>query len=91
MNYQVKKETFSREVRAEKKPGKQLNGKFIRIVYKVPNFDMILEPHKKKGGFKKAFSEFKRDWLDTEKIKVLDNGFIVFTPKIFEGEKALYD
>lgn len=91
LNYQVKKETFSREVRAEKKTRKQLHGKFIRIVYKVPNFDMILDPHKKKGGFKKAFSEFKRDWLDTEKIKVLDNGFIVFKPKIFEEEKALYD
>ncbi|RJP29172.1 MAG: TaqI family restriction endonuclease [Candidatus Omnitrophota bacterium] len=91
LNYQVKKETFSREVRAEKKPKKQLYGKFIKIVYKVPNFDMLLDPNKKKGGFKKAYSEFKADWLDTGKIKILKNGFTVFTPTIFEEEKALYD
>lgn len=91
LNYQVKKETFSREVRAEKKPKKQLDGEFIKIVYKVPGFDMILDPHKKKGGFRKAFSEFKRDWLDTGLIKVLKNGFTVFTPKIFEKKKSEYD
>lgn len=89
INYQVKKETFSREVRAEKKAKKQLDGKFIRIVYKVPNFDMILNPYKKKGELRKAFSEFKRDWLDTGRIKVLKNGFTIFTPRIFEEEKAL--
>jgi hypothetical protein len=91
LNYQVKKETFSREVRAEKKAKKQLDGKSIKIVYKVPNFDMILDPHKKKGGFKKAFSEFKKDWLDTGKIKILKNGFTIFTPKIFSEEKGRYD
>ena len=91
LNYPVKKETFSREVRVEKKPKKQLDGKFIKIVYKVPNFDMLLEPNKKSGGFKKAYSEFKAEWLDTGKIKILNNGFTVFTPKIFEEEKAFYD
>ncbi len=48
LNYQVKKETFSREVRAEKKPKKHLEGKFIKIVYKVPNFDMLLDPKKER-------------------------------------------
>lgn len=91
LNYQVKKETFSREVRTEKKPKKQLDGEFIKIVYKVPNFDIILDPYKKKGEFRKAFSEFKRDWLDTGRIKVLKNGFTVFTPKIFEEKKLEYD
>jgi hypothetical protein len=87
LNYQVKKETFSREVRTEKKAKKQLEGEFIKIIYKVPNFEILLDPHRKKGGFKKAFNEFKRDWLDTGKIKVLNNGFTVFTPKIFEEKK----
>lgn len=88
LNYQVKKETFSREVRAEKKSKKKLDGEFIEIKYKVPNFEIILNPNKKKGGFKKAYSEFKKDWIDTGRIKVLKNGFIVFTPKIFEEEKS---
>jgi len=90
LNYQVKKETFSREVRAEKKSKKKLKGEFIEIKYKVPNLEIILNPKKNKGGFKKAFSEFKRDWLDTGLIKVLKNGFTVFTPRIFEKKKLEY-
>jgi len=91
LNYQVKKETFSREVRAEKKPKKQLDGEFIKIVYKVPNFDIILDPYKKMGELRKAFSEFKRDWLDTGLIKVLKNGFTIFASKIFEKKKSEYN
>jgi hypothetical protein len=91
LNYQVKKETFSREVRAEKKSKKKLDGEFVEIKYEVPNFEIILNPKKKKGGFKKAYSEFKKDWLDTGLLKVLTNGFIVFTPKIFEEKKSKYD
>lgn len=91
LNYQVKKETFSREVRAEKKSKKKLDGQFIEIKYEVPNLEIILNPEKKKGGFKKAYSEFKRDWLDTGLLKVLKNGFTVFTPKIFEKKKSEYN
>lgn len=91
LNYQVKKETFSREVRKEKKTKRRIDGKFIDIIYKVPNFDIMQNPSRKSGGFKKAFSEFKRGWLDTGKIKLLKNGFVVFTGKIFEEEKSRQD
>lgn len=91
INYQVKKETFSREVRAEKKTKKLLPGEFIQITYKVPDFDMILNPRKRNGDFKKAFKDFKEIWLDTNKIKILDNGFVVFTPQVFIEKKKEID
>lgn len=91
LNYQVKKETFSREVRKEKNTKKNLDGKFINIIYKVPNFDIMQNPYKKSGEFRKAYNEFKEDWIDTGRIKLLANGFVIFTGKIFEKEKSNYD
>ena len=92
LNYQVKKESYSREVRQGKKAKKQLDGKFITISYKVPDFEMIKNPRlKNDSGFKKAYTEFKKDYLDTGVLAVLDNGFVVFTPLLFEKEKARID
>ncbi len=92
LNYQVKKESFSREVRQEKQHAKKgLSGEFLTIFYKVPNFDTIRNPTKRNGEYKKSYSEFKREWLDTERIKVMKNGFVVFTSKIFEAKKEEID
>lgn len=90
-NYQVKKESYSREVRQEKKPKKKLGGEFVKIVYKVPNFDTIQNPTKRNGELKKEFSRFKKEWLDTGKIKILPNGFVVFTPFLFQEKKRAVD
>jgi hypothetical protein len=49
LNYQVKKATFSREVRAEKKSKKIIDGKFIDIKYEVPSDDYFTNPKKKDG------------------------------------------
>ena len=50
LNYQVKKETFSREVRAEKKTKKTLPGELINITYKVPDFESKQEKRWIKEG-----------------------------------------
>ena len=56
LNYQVKKETQSREVRREKKTKKVIQGTFIDINYEVPNFDTIQNPKKKNGELKNPMS-----------------------------------
>lgn len=50
-----------------------------------------MNPNKKKGGLKKGFKDFKEKWLDTKMIKLLDNGFVVFTPQIFREKKKEID
>jgi len=91
LNFQVKKETFSREVRKAKAAKSKLDGQNIAIEYKVPNFEIMQNPVKKRGGYKKAYSDFKLNWLDTGKIKVLQNGFVVFLPAIFSEIKKKID
>lgn len=91
LNYQVKKESWSREVRKAKTPKEQLPGEFILIEYSVPEYGMVISPHKKNGEFKKAYQAFYDAWLATGKIKVLANGFVVFTKKLFEEKKQELD
>lgn len=89
LNYQVKKETQSREVRREKKSKKSIEGKFIDINYEVPNFDTIQNPKKQNGEFRKPYLDFME--AHSEDLKILPNGFVVFTPYLFEQEKAKID
>ncbi|MBI4994897.1 TaqI family restriction endonuclease, partial [Candidatus Peregrinibacteria bacterium] len=49
LNYQVKKATFSREVRQAKKSRNQIKGEFIDIKYEVPSDDYFKNPKKKDG------------------------------------------
>lgn len=90
LNYQVKKTSFSREVRRAKKTNNQLPGKSIDINYEVPNFEHIKNPYRKDGKIyadAKGFMEVMKAGYE----KCFDNGFVVFTPKIFEEEKARID
>ena len=87
LNYQVKKATFSREVRAEKKSKKIIEGKFIDIKYEVPSDDYFVNPKKKDGVYKLQYSKF----MGNKELKRLPNGFVVFTPHAFEREKAGID
>ena len=92
LNYQVKKESESREVRRDKKSKKKLDGKFIEIKYSVPDFDKIKNPRKKNGkGFYKAYLNFKKNYLDKGELKVFKNGFVIFTPLIFKKKKKEID
>jgi len=52
INYQVKKESMSREVRKEKKTNVKIDGEFIDIKYNVPSSDYFDNPKKKNGEFK---------------------------------------
>jgi len=91
LNFQVKKMSRSREIREAKGSKKKLDGQDILIEYKVPDAKIMREPRTKKGGFKKAYSDFKTQWIDTGKLEVLDNGFVIFTPVIFSEKKAELD
>lgn len=87
LNYQVKKATFSREVRAEKKSKKIIDGKFIDIKYEVPSDDYFVNPKKKDGTDKLPYSRF----MANKELKRLPNGFVVFTPFAFERKKVEID
>lgn len=87
LNYQVKKATFSREVRREKVSKKQIVGTFIDIKYEVPSDAYFTSPKKKDGTYRLPYKRF----IENKTLKRFDNGFVVFTRSIFENEKAKID
>lgn len=58
INYQVKKETMSREVRTAKKGKVKIDGEFIDIKYNVPNGKIFENPKKKNGEYKIPYLRF---------------------------------
>jgi hypothetical protein len=86
-NYQVKKETHSREVRREKISKNPIDGEFIGINYDVPSDDYFENPKKKNGEYKSPYLRFKNN----KGLERLSNGFVVFTPHIFEQKKKELD
>jgi hypothetical protein len=92
LNYQVKKSSFSREVRQEKKAKDKLKGKLVKISYEVPNYERIKNPYQKDGkNFYSDYKKFKEKFLDTRYLKVLKNGFVIFTPLVFKQIKNKID
>lgn len=87
LNYQVKKSTFSREARQEKRSKKILIGKFIDIKYEVPSEDYFVNPKRRDGAYKLPYLRF----ISNKELKRLSNGFVVFTPFVFEKEKEEID
>ena len=87
LNYQVKKVSFSREVRQSKKAKKQIKGKFIDIKYDVPSEEYFKNPRKRNGEFKLPYLRF----CENKKLKRLTNGFVVFTSCAFEDKKKEID
>lgn len=87
LNYQVKKATFSREVRQEKKSKNQIKGEFIDIKYEVPSDDYFKNPKKKDGEYKLPYLRF----IENKELKRFTNGFVVFTPFPFEKKKKEID
>lgn len=80
LNFQVKKESQSREVRKEKISKNPIDGKFINLFYNVPTREVFENPKKRDGEFRKPYLEF----LKNKTLKRLSNGFIIFTPHIFK-------
>ena len=87
LNYQVKKATFSREVRQEKKSKNQIKGEFIDIKYEVPSDDYFKNSKKKDGEYKLPYLRF----IENKELKRFPNGFVVFTPFPFEKKKREID
>lgn len=87
LNYQVKKESMSREVRASKKVKTKITGKFVDIYYHVPSEDYFKNPKRKDGTYKIPYLRFEKD----ETLERFDNGFVVFTSKVFMETKKKID
>lgn len=87
LNYQVKKETHSREVRKQKESKIKLDGEFIDILYNVPTNDIFDNPKTKKGEWRKPYKEF----MVNKNLERFSNGFVVFTTDIFEKQKIKID
>jgi len=87
LNYQVKKATFSREVRKEKETKIKIKGQFIDIKYEVPSEDYFNNPKKKNGEYKSPYLRF----IKNKELKRLPNGFVVFTPQAFMEKKKEID
>lgn len=88
LNYQVKKKSLGREVRQDKPKSKNpLPGDFVDIKYEVPNSDYFENPKKKDGEFRLPYKRF----MENEELKRFPNGFVVFTPCVFEQKKKEID
>lgn len=88
LNYQVKKKSFSGEVRRGKGGVKnKIEGEFIDINYEVPSGDYFENPKKKDGEYKLPYKRFQ----ENKELKRFPNGFVVFTPFPFEQKKNEID
>jgi hypothetical protein len=88
LNYQVKKKSFSGEVRRGKGGVKtKIAGEFIDINYEVPSSDYFENPKKKDGEYKLPYKRFQ----ENKELKRFSNGFIVFAPYPFEQKKNEID
>lgn len=87
LNYQVKKETMSREVRKEKNKKNKIASEFIDIKYYVPSEDVFTNPKKLNEDFKTPYLRFVND----KTLQRFDNGFVVFTSQAFLPKKVEID
>lgn len=83
LNFQVKKESFSREVRQAKISKKKIEGEFINLFYNVPTRQIFENPKKKDGNYRKPYLDFQNN----KTLKRLNNGFVIFTEKVFEDNQ----
>lgn len=87
LNYQVKKTTYSREVRKAKVSKRQIPGRSIDIAYDVPSEDYFVNPRKLDGEFKAPYVRF----IENKELKRFPNGFVVFTTARFDVDKKAID
>lgn len=87
LNYQVKKQSFSREVRQGKQTKTPIVGEFIDIKYEVPSDDYFKNPRKKDGDYKLPYLRFTQN----KELQRFPNGFVVFIPYAFINKKKEID
>jgi len=86
LNYQVKKTSYSGVKSGRPLPRRgKLKGEAIDIVYEVPV--SLSDPKTKNGEFRKPYLRFLKD----RRTQAFENGFVVFTPYVFETKKAEID
>jgi len=81
LKIQVKKVSHRLESRIERKLEKDIN----IIEYSVPTGEPYYKVGKNKGKIKSQFFVFEEFDPDNGLLRRYDNGFIAFTPKVFEG------
>jgi len=84
VNLQIKKESLSREVRVPKKIKKRKQ-EIINITYEVPRDTSLTL----KGEERKPVKDWKKKW--GKKLDILDNGFVIFLPEMFEKNNIKAD
>jgi hypothetical protein len=88
LNYQVKKESFSSEVRRGRGGVKnKIDGEFVDIFYNVPASSVFDNPKTKKDEWRKPY----KDFIENKNLQRLKNGFVVFTSLAFEQKKQEID
>ena len=78
INIQIKKETLSREARIPKKIQNKKKQEIINIFYEVLSGNKYLL----NGEESKPYKRWKERYED--KLEILDNGFVIFKPKMFD-------
>jgi len=87
LNYQIKKQSFSREVRAAKPRSNKLPGDEVNLFYNVPESKIFENPKTNKGDLRKPYSDF----INNKQLERYDNGFVVFTKDAFIETKHHID
>ncbi|MBU1036994.1 TaqI family restriction endonuclease [Patescibacteria group bacterium] len=87
LNYQVKKESMSREVRVAKKVKKSISGEFIDLFYNVPAEQYFKNSKKKSGEYRTPYLRF----INNKNLERFNNGFVVFTKEAFLPKKRKID
>jgi hypothetical protein len=86
LNYQIKKTGYSGVMSRKPLPREnKLKGEPIDVKYEVPT--CLLDPKTKKGDARKPYLRFMED----ERTTAFENGFVVFTPVVFEQKKKEID
>lgn len=87
LNIQIKKSSYSREVRTTKPSGRDVPGKYLTLEYIVLTNADFLQPVNRYGQTKPIFQRFTAD----KGLMRLKNGFTVFTAVKFQSLKRRID
>lgn len=82
IDFQVKKESYRPEA-IIKRVGDNSKSSVVTLSYTLLSQKVLDEPRKRDGDFKAEYRRF----YDNPHIKLLENGFVIFKPSVFEESK----